>query len=115
RCRYTPAVKALGQLGITLAKARDVAQPTLADEGDEPAADGRGAAGNPLKERGLTKHAHAVLERSLHESIHRGEGFIGVEHLLLALIHDAKSGATQTLGRLGATPDDVHRALESAW
>ena len=40
-----------------------------------------------------------------------GCGFVGTEHVLLALVHDRASGGAALLGRLGADPPSVESAL----
>ena len=40
-----------------------------------------------------------------------GCGFVGTEHVLLALVHDRASGGAALLGRLGADPTSVESAL----
>jgi ATP-dependent Clp protease ATP-binding subunit ClpA len=48
-----------------------------------------------------------VLERSLEEALERGEGYIGVEHLLLAVLRDERGGAAQTLRRMSIDPQEM--------
>lgn len=74
-----------------------------------------GGGGVGADRHGITPHARTVLERSLQETLNRSEGFIGVEHLLLALLRDEKSGASRTLERFGATADDGRKQLELMW
>jgi ATP-dependent Clp protease ATP-binding subunit ClpA len=57
--------------------------------------------------RGLTSHARRVLERSLEEALNRGEGYIGVEHLLLAVLRDSRGGAVRALRRVDVDPREV--------
>src|SRR3954464_5377638 len=71
------AARVLNDLGVTLDDARAAAQPTLVD-GKAPS--------EPAGKDGISAYARAVLEQSLREAIARGEGYIGVEHLLLALL-----------------------------
>jgi ATP-dependent Clp protease ATP-binding subunit ClpA len=52
-----------------------------------------------------------VLERSLEEALDRGEGYIGVEHLLLAVLRDDRGGAAQTLQRMDIDPGEVRSRL----
>ncbi|MGI8801200.1 MAG: Clp protease N-terminal domain-containing protein [Solirubrobacteraceae bacterium] len=109
RCDQGHAVKALNALGVTLDGARDCLQPTLvAVPGSTP---------DPASRRdgGITPHARRILEGSLREAVKRREGYIGVEHLLLALLADSRNGATQTLEALHATPGQIRRQLEREW
>jgi ClpA/ClpB-like protein len=46
-------------------------------------------------------------EPSLQEALDRGEGYIGVEHLLLAILRDERGGAAQTLRRMNIDPREV--------
>jgi ATP-dependent Clp protease ATP-binding subunit ClpA len=44
-----------------------------------------------------------------------GDGHVGVEHLLLALLADSRNGAVQTLEALHATPTKIRTELEREW
>ena len=55
--------------------------------------------------------ARAVFEQSLREAVRRGDGYIGVEHLLLASLQDESGGACRTLEALGVDPRAVREAL----
>ncbi len=107
RCRESHAVRALNALGVTLEAARECLQPTIVGL----------PAGAPGPERGggITPHARRILEGSLREAVKRQEGYIGVEHLLLALLADSRNGATQTLEALRTTPGQIRRQLEREW
>jgi hypothetical protein len=96
------AVKVLEQLGVTLDDARAAAQPTLVD--------GQGHMEPPGKD-GISTYARSVLEQSLREAVGRGEGFIGVEHLLLALLRENEGGAARTLHELGVDAEIVRERL----
>jgi ATP-dependent Clp protease ATP-binding subunit ClpA len=110
RCSESHAVRALNALGVTLDSARACLQPTLVSvpppSSSAPSA-GRGG--------GITPHARRILEGSLREAVKRQEGYIGVEHLLLALLADSRNGATQTLEALRTTPGQIRRQLEHEW
>jgi hypothetical protein len=112
RCEASVAARALAGLGIDIEAARAAAQPTLAV--GSPRAKNRPEAAK-VSWRGLSPHARAVLERSLNETLTRSEGYIGVEHLLLALVRDKRSGAARTLKRFQIKPDDVRAQLEDTW
>ncbi len=110
RCRESHAVKALGALGITHEVAKKCMQPTMS--GIPSATD---AAANPADSDGVSPHARRILEGSLREAVKRHEGYIGVEHLLLALLSDSRNGAVQTLEALKTTPTRIRRQLEREW
>jgi hypothetical protein len=97
--------RVLNELGVTLEDARAAAQPTLVD--------GQSAA-EPAGKDGISGYARAVLEQSLREAIARGESYIGVEHLLLALLREDVGGAARTLHELGIDPDVVRERLAAA-
>jgi Clp amino terminal domain, pathogenicity island component len=96
------AARVLNDLGVTLDDARAAAQPTLVD--------GK-AHMEPSGKDGISAYARAVLEQSLREAIARGEGYIGVEHLLLALLREDVGGAARTIAELGIDPDAVRERL----
>ena len=52
-----------------------------------------------------------MFEQSLREAVKRGDGFIGVDHLLLASLEDPSGGACRTLCELGLDPEDVRASL----
>ncbi len=107
RCSQSHAVKALNALGVTRDRALKSLHPTI--PGIEPADDElRGS-------DGVSPHARRILEHSLREALERRDGYIGVEHLLLALLTDHDNGAVQTLAALGATPKKIRRQLEQEW
>ncbi|MEA2322062.1 MAG: ATP-dependent Clp protease ATP-binding subunit ClpC [Solirubrobacteraceae bacterium] len=99
------AVHVLREMGISLEHARAAAQPTLVD--------GRSAL-EPAGRDGISTYARSVLEQSLREAVDRGEGYIGVEHLLLALLREDAGGAARTLGALGVEADAVRERLACA-
>jgi ATP-dependent Clp protease ATP-binding subunit ClpC len=96
------AVKVLEEMGVTLDDARAAAQPTLID--------GRSHAEPPGKD-GISSYARSVLEQSLREAVARGEGYIAVEHLLLALLREDVGGAARTLHELGIDADAVRERV----
>lgn len=95
-----PIALVLAEAGIDEHALRSMLQPTLAG-GSKPA-----HAGNTF-----TPHAREVLEGSLREAVERGEGFIGADHLLLALLRNPASGAAQTLDALGVKPEAIFAKL----
>jgi ATP-dependent Clp protease ATP-binding subunit ClpA len=94
RCRGSQAVEALNTLGVTHEAARLF-------EGEQ--------------RQGVTSHARRILEGSLREAVKRHEGYIGVEHILLALLSDSRNGAVQTLEAMKTTPKAIRRQLERQW
>jgi hypothetical protein len=100
------AARVLNDLGVTLDDARAAAQPTLVD--------GKAPNAEPVGNDGISGYARSVLEQSLREAVGRGEGYIGVEHLLLALLREDVGGAARTLSELGIDPDVVRERLERA-
>ena len=55
--------------------------------------------------------AERYLTAGAEEARRLGCGFVGTEHVLLALVHDRASGGAALLGRLGADPTSVESAL----
>jgi ATP-dependent Clp protease ATP-binding subunit ClpA len=111
RCRGSHAVQTLNALGVTHEAARLFVQPTMPGlSPDASAPDGEGD-----DRQGVTPHARRILEGSLREAVKRHEGYIGVEHLLLALLSDSRNGAVQTLEALKTTPKAIRRRLEHDW
>jgi ATP-dependent Clp protease ATP-binding subunit ClpA len=86
-----PAAGALGDAGITLARARAAARALPADPVDGPAP----APGERLP---IAPDARGVLEESLRRAVARGDGHLGVEHLLLAFLRDEGRGAALLAG-----------------
>jgi ATP-dependent Clp protease ATP-binding subunit ClpA len=106
RCRANHAVKALNALGITHETALVALAPTLPGApSSEPAAEEPDATV-------VSPHARRILEGALREAVRRGDGYIGVEHLLLALLADTRNGAVQTLEALKVTSKMVKRQVE---
>ncbi len=106
-CRQTHAVKTLNALGVTLETARRSLQTTMPGLPAKPS--------ERAPADGVTAQARRILEGSLREALNRGESHIGVEHLLLAMLSDSRSGAVQTLEALRTSPAVVRRHLERAW
>ncbi len=103
-------VAAVLRTHITLDRARACAQPTLVD-GQPPPAPPTPAAPGP---QGISTYARAVFEQSLREAVRRGDGYVGVEHLLLASLQDDAGGACRTLDALGIDPAAVREALAAS-
>lgn len=93
-----PVARALRSAGIDEHALRTTLQPTIC--GDEPGQQG-----------GFTRHAREVLEGSLREAVTRGDGYIGADHLLLALLRNPAGGAAQTFDALGVEPGAIFATL----
>ena len=106
RCRGSHAVEALNALGITVETARGCLRPTM------PGLPANSSGPERPSPDGITPQARRIVEGSLREALKRGEGHIGVEHLLLALLSDSRSGAVQTLEALRTTPAAIRRRLD---
>ena len=61
--------------------------------------------------RGISAYARAVFELALREATKRGDGYVGVDHLLLASLEDPNGGACRTLCELGLDPEQVRSGL----
>ncbi len=105
-CRESYAVKALNALGVTLETARGCLRTTMPGLTPKPSHSQRSAPD------GVTPQARRIIDGSLREALKRGEGHVGVEHLVLALLSDSRSGAVQTLEALRTTPSAIRRRLE---
>jgi hypothetical protein len=108
RCERSHATWALRALGARLEDARAAAE---GHRGPLRDAAGRGRAPSHPAWRGVSPHARGVLERSLEEAREQGDGYIGVEHLLLAVLRDDHGGAAQTLRRMEIEPREVRSRL----
>lgn len=60
----------------------------------------------------FTPRAKRCLELSLQEALRRKHGFIGSEHIGLALLARDDTVAWRVLLRVGVRPDELHRALD---
>jgi hypothetical protein len=112
RCPRARASHLLRQHGVSLEAARRAVLPTLVDGAPPPPA-------KPLPPvaagpRGISDYARAVFEESLREAVRRGDGYIGVEHLLLACLADGDGGACRTLVSLGVEPAVVRAEVAAA-
>jgi transposase-like protein len=104
RCDDSHAVRALNALGVTHQQALDALQPTMA-----------AAPAQATGDDDVSRPARRILEGAVRASLGRGDGYIGVEHLLLALLADSRNGAVQTLEALRVNPGRVRRQLEQEW
>jgi Clp amino terminal domain, pathogenicity island component len=104
-------VGVLAKLGVDLAAARGCLQPTMAEE-DRAIAVTATETAAAAAATGVSPLARACLEQSLRETIRRGDGHLGVEHLLLALVSRTDGGAARTLEQCGTSAETVRRLLE---
>jgi transposase-like protein len=107
RCQAGHAVKALHSLGVTHEEALGALSPTIGGQRPRSGAGDRGD--------GISPHARRILEGSMREALGRGDGYIGIEHLLLALLADSRNGAVQTLEALRVSPTQIRRRLDQEW
>jgi hypothetical protein len=103
RSRDTHVTAALRSSGVTLEAARQCAQPTFVDSSPPPTPPPPVDRGP----RGISAYARAVFEQSLREAVAQGDGYIGVDHLMLAMLSDPHGGAARTSQALGADLDQV--------
>jgi ATP-dependent Clp protease ATP-binding subunit ClpA len=100
------AAAAMTSAGLSLARARAVV-----GRGRFPEDDVIAPPEGPLP---VGADARAALENSLREAVRRGDDHLGVEHLLLALLHEEGGSAAKTLGALRSDPAEVERELDRA-
>lgn len=55
----------------------------------------------------MTPRTKKIIEGSAYESMRYGQGYIGTEHLLLALLNESDCVAVRMLGELGADPSAI--------
>src|SRR5262249_32862814 len=60
----------------------------------------------------FTARAKKVLELSLREAVHRKDGYIGTEHILLALIREGEGLAAKILTDAGLSLDELRSRLD---
>jgi prophage maintenance system killer protein len=93
--------RALANLGISAPAVRAVVEETIGRGHDQPS-------GGHIP---FTPRAKTVLEFSRRESKQLGQGYIGTEHILLALIREGEGVAAQSLTKLGADLDKVRQQV----
>ena len=72
---------------------------------------GVGSGASSLTPDDFTPRTKRVMQTAMTYSARTGAGFVGTEHLLVALISDRDSYAIRYLGELGATPQSIAGAL----
>ena len=87
--------------GVTLDNARAAAQPTLAEEREDPE--------DPTP--AVTAYARRVFGEALRHAAADPGHLIQVGDLLRAALRDPRGGACRTLGALGVDPDAVRASL----
>ena len=110
RCEKSHAVLALNGLGVTYDGAIEMLRTTLPQAPAPEPHDSKDPSVAPI-----SPQAGRILEGSLREALNRGDGYIGVEHLLLSLITDSRNGAVQTLEQFKVSPKQIRSALDRAW
>ena len=109
RCR-APARPAVLETGASRSPTRAAARSrrsSRARRRGARAGRGRRAAGP----RGISAYARAVFDLALREATKRGDGYVGVDHLLLASLEDPNGGACRTLCELGLDPEQVRAGV----
>ncbi len=97
-----PAARALESLGLRY--------DTVREQVDQIIGQGHGMKSGHMP---LTPNAKKALQLALREAMHLGDGCIGEEHILLALIREGQGPAMEVMKRLGADPAQVReRVLE---
>nr|MCU0517994.1 ATP-dependent Clp protease ATP-binding subunit [Oscillatoria sp. Prado101] len=94
------AARVLSERGVNLRKARLEVEKII----------GRGA-GTARAQIPFTPRAKNIFELSLQEASQRGHNFVAPEHLLLALLQDAKGVAAKVLENFGADTEKVREQL----
>ena len=98
------AAGVLAATGITLEAARAQVEE-LAGPGEK----------SPSGHIPFTQRAKKILELSLREALEQKKSYIGTEHILLALMHDADGMGARVLERLGGSLSALRqRVLEAA-
>ena len=84
-----------------------------ADKLDEliRSASGEGSAPTSLSPEDFTPRTKRVMQNAVMISARSGAGYVGTEHLLVALLSDRDSYAIRYLGELGASPRGIANAL----
>jgi ATP-dependent Clp protease ATP-binding subunit ClpC len=94
------AARALASLNVTLDEVREQVE-SIVGYGEE----GTGA------QAPFTPRSKKVLELALREALQLGHNYIGTEHILLGLVKEKESVASQMLSSMGVEADEVHRRV----
>lgn len=103
------AASALAAAGVTLEAARAGASGLRMTEKRRA-----GKKLQPGERLPVSPDARSAMEESLREAVRRGDDHLGVEHLLLAIIHDEAGPALRLLEGLGVGADEVERLVDEA-
>ena len=107
-----PAAETLSWLGISLDAARRCVGELSAQAPTARLVPGQELAGQSPGPVGLTERATKAMRLALREALRRGDGYIGTEHLLLALL-DGDNTALRVLAQLGCDPAAIRHLLRS--
>ena len=107
-----PAAETLSWLGISLDAARRCVGELSAQAPTARLVPGQEPAGQSPGPVGLTERATKAMRLALREALRRGDGYIGTEHLLLALL-DGDNTALRVLAQLGCDPAAIRHLLRS--
>jgi ATP-dependent Clp protease ATP-binding subunit ClpA len=94
----------LAEAGVTLEAARAQVAELAGPSNKVPA-------GLPIP---FTPRAKKVLELSLREALEQRKGYIGTEHILLAVLRDSSDLGAQILQRLGGSPSALRQRVLDA-
>ena len=73
---------------------------------------GQGASG--AQPMGMTPHSKEIMEFAAAEAASHGAGYIGTEHMLMALIREGDNYGLRILQAMGADTRAIYRALEQS-
>ncbi len=73
---------------------------------------GQGAPG--AQPMGMTPHTKEIMEIAAAEAVNHGSGYIGTEHMLMALIREGDNYALRILQSMGADTRGIYRALSQS-
>ena len=100
RDREGVAGRALGELGVALAAARQQVVDIVGEGQQEPSG-----------HIPFTPRAKKVLELSLREALQLGHDYIGTEHILLGVLREGEGVAIQVLQNLDAEPAQIRQRV----
>ena len=101
------ATRALAAAGATL----EAARAAVAEGSEKPKSRKQRPQGERLP---VAPAARGVMEESLREAVRRGDDHLGVEHLLLALVHEEDGAALRLLEKLDVDVTEVERLIDVA-
>ena len=99
------AARALSSLGISLPAARDALERLMTAARIEAPRD-------EPERLPISRATRRALEQSLREAVARGDGHLGVEHVLLALLREPEAASVRVLGTFGVSPELVERRVD---